>query len=102
MSAFRLKPEWRRCRFATPLKTRYFLHRGFLYCPHNLGQFTKSEGELFVRIFGKRGQSLHSARHAENGVFAGQQTYALYVNPQIADMFRSFVETPHFYPVGKL
>lgn len=55
-----------------------------------------------MRIFGKRGQSLHSARHAENGVFAGQQTYALYVNPQIADMFRSFVETPHFYPVGKL
>jgi len=37
-----------------------------------------------VRIFGKRGQSLHSARRAENDAFAGQQTYALYVNPQIA------------------
>ena len=32
--------EWRRSRCATPLKIQYFLHRGFLCCPHKLGQFS--------------------------------------------------------------
>ena len=40
------KPEWRRLRFATPLKTKYFLHRVFVYCLYKLGLFIM-ESEAF-------------------------------------------------------
>ena len=46
MSASRIKLEWRRLRYATPLKTKYCLYRGFFVLSAQTGAVYTEKGDF--------------------------------------------------------